>query len=110
MTHHRGSPAGGRTVGGRISRFGSVVLTFAVLASVGGEATAQNTFTALGAPPSATRICPFTHPIKSNRPTGFGETCIYHVPTGIYYGRTKPDWCYASEEEALRDGCRRSSR
>src|SRR5262245_47372311 len=110
MTSHRGSSTGGRAVGGRVSRARFVVLTFGVLAMVGGEATAQNTFTALGAPPSATRICPFTHPIKSNRPTEFGEACIYHVPTGILYGRTKPDWCYASEEEALRAGCRRSSR
>lgn len=93
-----------------MSRLRAVVLTLSVLATVGGEATAQNTFTALGVPPSASRICPFTHPIKSNRPTGFGEACIYHVPTGILYGRTKPDWCYASEEQALRDGCRRASR
>src|SRR5262245_32473024 len=110
MTSHRGSSTADPAPGGRVSRVGSVVLTLCVLAAVGGEATAQNTFTALGAPPSATRVCPFTHPIKGNRPTGFGEACIYHVPTGILYGRTKPDWCYASEEQALRDGCRRASR
>lgn len=43
-------------------------------------------------------------------PTYSGERCIYHVPGGQFYDKTKPERCYATEEEARQDGCRRSRR
>ena len=50
------------------------------------------------------------HPIKGNFTTYSGEPCIYHPPSGAFYGRTKPERCYANVEEALKDDCRRSKR
>jgi hypothetical protein len=37
-----------------------------------------------------------------------GERCIYHSPGGEFYRRTKPERCYVTAEEAVKDGCRRS--
>jgi hypothetical protein len=54
--------------------------------------------------------CPVSHPIKGNFTTYSGERCIYHRPGGAFYGKTRPERCYASEEEAVRDGCRPSKR
>jgi len=54
--------------------------------------------------------CPTTHPIKGNFTTYSGERCIYHMPGGQFYDKTKPERCYAAEEEARQDGCRRSKR
>ncbi len=61
-------------------------------------------------PPKDAWTCPTTHPIKGNFTTYSGEPCIYHVPGGAFYGRTKPERCYATEDEARTDGCRRSKR
>lgn len=63
-----------------------------------------------GVPPKDSWNCPATHPIKGNFTTYSGEPCIYHVPGGQFYGKTKPERCYVSEEEARQDGCRRSKR
>ena len=63
-----------------------------------------------GAPPKDAWTCPATHPIKGNFTTYSGERCIYHMPGGQFYNKTKPERCYATEEEARRDGCRRSRR
>jgi hypothetical protein len=63
-----------------------------------------------GVPPQDTRTYPSTHPIKGNFTTYSGERCIYHVPGGTFYGTTKPERCYASNEEARQDGCRASKR
>jgi micrococcal nuclease len=54
--------------------------------------------------------CPLTHPIKGNFTTYSGERCIYHMNGGEFFNKTKPERCYASEDEARQDGCRRSSR
>ena len=54
--------------------------------------------------------CPATHPVKGNFTTSSGERCIYHVPGGEFYTKTKPERCYATEEEARKDGCRPSRR
>ena len=61
-----------------------------------------------GVPPESPWSCPLTHPIKGNFTTHSGEPCIYHVPGGDFYGKTKPERCYVSEADAVRDGCRRS--
>ncbi len=59
--------------------------------------------TALGVAPEATFDCPETHPIKGNRgPRGW----IYHPPDGRWYGRTKPEECFASSADAETSGYR----
>ena len=63
-----------------------------------------------GVPPKDAWTCPTTHPIKGNFTTSSGERCIYHVPGGQFYDKTKPERCYATETEARQDGCRRSGR
>lgn len=62
-----------------------------------------------GAPPSGPWTCPASHPIKGNLTTRTGE-CIYHVRGGAFYHKTKPEQCFATEDEARADGCRRSRR
>lgn len=62
-----------------------------------------------GVPPQG-MSCPVSHPIKGNFTTYSGERCIYHVPGGEFYGKTRPERCYATEAEAVADGCRRSKR
>lgn len=64
----------------------------------------------VGVPPVDAWTCPLSHPIKGNFTTYSGEPCIYHVPGGQFYGKTRPERCYATEEEARREGCRRSKR
>src|SRR5262245_38395198 len=63
-----------------------------------------------GVPPEDAWTCPATHPIKGNFTPYSGELCIHHPPGGQFYGRTKPERCYATEVEATQDGCRRSRR
>lgn len=62
-----------------------------------------------GVPPQGMG-CPVSDPIKGNFTTYSGERCIYHMPGGGFYGKTRPERCYASEADAVRDGCRRSKR
>jgi hypothetical protein len=64
----------------------------------------------LSAPRQDAWTCPPSHPIKGNFTTYSGETCIYHMPSGCFYPKTKPERCYATEDEAQQDGCRRSKR
>ena len=54
--------------------------------------------------------CPPGHPIKANFHTYSTERCIYYVPGGTGYPESRSDRCYASEDEARADGCRRSQR
>jgi len=63
-----------------------------------------------GVPPQDAWTCPLTHPIKGNFTTYSGERCIYHMRGGQYYSKTKPERCYATEDDAVKDGCRRSKR
>ena len=58
-------------------------------------------------PPKDAWTCPASHPIKGNLTTRTGE-CIYHVPSGAFYLKTKPERCFTSEEDARLAGCRRS--
>src|SRR5438128_2014763 len=59
-----------------------------------------------GVPPKDAWTCPTNAPIKGNFTTYSGERCIYHRPGGLFYGKTKPERCYANDEEARLDGCR----
>jgi hypothetical protein len=63
-----------------------------------------------GEPPLGAWSCASDHPVKGNLTTHNGEPCIYHVPGGSFYEKTKPERCYATEREARADGCRRSAR
>jgi hypothetical protein len=85
----------------------SCVLAVALLLVAGSVVAAQSR---PGAPPQSAWTCPVTHPIKGNFTTYSGERCIYHVRGGGYYDKTKPERCYATEADAVKDGCRRSKR
>lgn len=47
--------------------------------------------------------CPASAPIKGNRT---GDRRVYHLPTGDWYERTKPEACFASEGAARAAGYR----
>lgn len=63
-----------------------------------------------GVEPSRNGKCPTDHPIKGNFTPHSGERCIYHMAGQRWYLRTKAERCYATEAEAVEDGCRRSKR
>ena len=84
-------------------------LVLAMLALTVSTALAQ-TSPRPGVPPQDVWTCPLTHPIKGNFSTSSGERCIYHMKGGQFYGKTKPERCFATEEDAVKDGCRRSKR
>jgi micrococcal nuclease len=54
--------------------------------------------------------CPLSHPIKADFNTYSAERCIYYVPGSGAYAESRTERCYASEDEARQDGCRRSRR
>jgi hypothetical protein len=81
----------------------------ATLLLTGWTAAAQTPTTRPGVPPQGTS-CPVSHPIKGNFTTYSGERCIHHLPGGEFYGKTRPERCYATAAEAVTDGCRRSKR
>jgi len=56
-----------------------------------------------GVPPQDAWTCPLTHPIRGNFTTYSGERCIYHMKAGQYYGKTKPERCYATEQDAMKE-------
>jgi len=87
----------------------STRLILAVLVLAASTAIAQ-TPPRPGVPPQDVWTCPLTHPIKGDFTASSGERCIYHMKGGQYYGKTKPERCYATEADAMKDGCRRSKR
>jgi hypothetical protein len=50
------------------------------------------------------------HPIKGDFRTYSSERCIYYPPGTPTYAESRTDRCYATEDEARQDGCRRSRR
>jgi len=84
-------------------------LVLAMLALTVSTALAQ-TSPRPGVPPQDVWTCPLTHPIKGNFTTYSGERCIYHMKGGQFYGKTKPERCFATEEDAVKNACRRSKR
>ena len=58
-----------------------------------------------GALPDTPWSCPGTHPIKGYVSVESGRR-IYHLPGSRFYEEASPERCYASEDEALRDGSR----
>ena len=63
-----------------------------------------------GVAPKTGWTCPLSHPIKADFNTYSSERCIYYVPASGAYAESRTERCYASEDEARQDGCRRSRR
>jgi micrococcal nuclease len=63
-----------------------------------------------GVAPKTGSSCPLSHPIKADFNTYSSERCIYYVPGSSAYAQSRTERCYASEDEARQDGCRRSRR
>jgi hypothetical protein len=63
-----------------------------------------------GVEPISAWQCPSTHLIKGHFTPQSGERCIYHVPGGAFYEKTKPEKGYVSHQDAIADGCRQSQR
>jgi hypothetical protein len=63
-----------------------------------------------GVPPTNGWTCPLGHPIKGDFRTYSSERCIYYPPGTSSYTESRTDRCYATEDEARQDGCRRSRR
>lgn len=57
------------------------------------------------AKPVSTWNCPAWAPIKGNK-----SSMIYHVKSGAFYTRTKPEACFSSEKAAVNAGYRKSKR
>jgi micrococcal nuclease len=62
-----------------------------------------------GVPPQDAWACP-TYPTKGNFTTLPGERCIYHMQGGEFFDTTKSGRCYATEADAVKDGCRHPKR
>ncbi|MGH7279778.1 MAG: hypothetical protein ACREJG_13980 [Candidatus Rokuibacteriota bacterium] len=58
-----------------------------------------------GVLPDTPWSCPESHPIKGYVSHESGLR-VYHLPGGPFYEEASPERCYASEEEAARDGRR----
>jgi hypothetical protein len=54
-------------------------------------------------PGAGSWTCPSWAPIKGN-----ATSRIYHLPSGRYYSRTKPEICFSSAAAAVRAGYRTS--
>lgn len=83
---------------------------FIALAAVSAAKEPASAKTApLGVKPLDAWHCPETYPIKGNiNPRK--HTMIYHIPGGQYYDKTMPERCYATEDDAKKDGFRKSKR
>jgi len=58
-----------------------------------------------GVPPITPWSCPSTHPIKGYVSVESGRR-VYYLPGGRFYEEASPERCYASEDDARRDGSR----
>jgi micrococcal nuclease len=63
-----------------------------------------------GVSPDGTGTCPASQPIKGNLTAYSSGRCIFHLPDGERYGATKPERCYATVDDARRDGCEAARR
>lgn len=79
------------------------VMVGAVLALASVESTA--TAARPGAAPETPWACPASHPIKGYLSAESGRR-VYYVPGARFYEEASPERCYATEDEARRDGSR----
>jgi micrococcal nuclease len=63
-----------------------------------------------GVPPESAWTCPLSQPIKGNLGAYSSGRCIFHVPDSELYGATQPERCYATADEARKDGCQAARR
>ncbi len=56
-----------------------------------------------GTEPETPWACPASHPIKGYASAESGRR-VYYLPGSRFYEEASPERCYASEEEARRDG------
>jgi hypothetical protein len=56
-----------------------------------------------GVSPDTPWSCPASHPIKGYVSYESGRR-VYYVPGGPFYEEASPERCYATEDEARRDG------
>jgi len=71
--------------------------------------SSESQFVIYSQPPISDTGCPSTYPVKADFTTSSSGGCIYRVPGGDLYHRTKPGRCYATVGDAEQDGCRRSN-
>jgi len=58
-----------------------------------------------GTVPETPWACPASHPIKGYLSAESGRR-VYYVPGARFYEEASPERCYATEDEARRDGSR----
>jgi len=58
-----------------------------------------------GTVPETPWACPASHPIKGYLSAESGRR-VYYVPGARFYEEASPERCYATEDEAVRDGSR----
>jgi micrococcal nuclease len=63
-----------------------------------------------GVAPETAWTCPVAQPIKGNVTTYSSGRCIFHVPDSELYAATRPERCYATVDDARRDGCQAARR
>jgi micrococcal nuclease len=63
-----------------------------------------------GVSPESTGACPTAQPIKGKLTAYSSGRCIFHVPDSELYGPTKAERCYATVDDARRDGCQAARR
>ena len=63
-----------------------------------------------GVPPESAWTCPVSQPIKGNLGAYSSGRCIFHVPDSELYGATQPERCYATADDARKDGCQGARR
>ncbi len=56
-----------------------------------------------GVPPAGPWACPESHPIKGYESAASGDR-VYFPPSHRFYDEASPARCYATEEEARKDG------
>jgi len=80
----------------------AIVLGAVLALATGGPARAAER---LGALPETPWACPASHPIKGYRSHESGRR-VYYGPGARFYEEASPERCYATEDEAVRDGSR----
>lgn len=90
--------------GGVPRRLAALAIGAVVIALVAGP-TARAVEPRPGVAPVTPWACPASHPIKGYVSRESGRR-VYYVPGSRFYEEASPERCYATEDEALRDGSR----
>ena len=82
------------------------IIVLVILPSVTAAQLIKAARGALGISPQSSWTCPTIQPIKGTFASDPSAPCVYHVPGARTYAKTRPERCYATETEAMRDWCR----